>query len=209
MLRQREFSTLRNKVTMRRVVTCAQGGKTVFPCAAGCGRMRSPLFALIQLRDLVDASQWIFWGPHVPGVWPAPDDPQFVVTRKAVISWLLIIKRTHLKKSTPFCPEKREAVELAEHECDHGGPREEEPAESDFFSDEIVAEEFDDHPVGSFWIYAHPLASKKAAEVLTAIQTIVGQVNSEFQGDVTGKIRFGVVNRLHGDSVWERSVEER
>ena len=93
----------------------------------------------------------------------------------------------------------------AEHECDHGGPREEEPAESDFFSDEIVADESDDHPVGSFWIYAHPLASKKAAEVQTAIQTIVGQVNSEFQGDVTSKIRLGAVSRLHGDSAWEIS----
>ena len=53
--------------------------------------------------------------------------------------------------------------------------------------------------------YAHPLAGKKAAEVLTAIQTIVGQVNSEFQGDVTRKNRLGAVSRLHGDSAWEIS----
>ena len=86
---------------------------------------------------------------------------------------------------------KREAVELADRACDHGGLREEESAESDFFGDENVADESDDHPGGSFWIYAHPLASKKAAEVLTAIQTIVGQVNSEFQGDVTRKFRLG------------------
>ena len=39
--------------------------------------------------------------------------------------------------------------------------------------------------------------------MLTAIQTIVGQVNSEFQGDVTSKIRLGAVSRLHGDSAWE------
>ena len=51
----------------------------------------------------------------------------------------------------------------------------------------------------------NPLASKKAAEVLIAIQTIVGQVKSEFQGDVTRKIRLGVVSRLHGDSAWEIS----
>ena len=45
--------------------------------------------------------------------------------------------------------------------------------------DQLLAS--DDHPGGSFWIYAHPFASKKEAEVLTAMQTIVGQVNSEFQ----------------------------
>ena len=76
---------------------------------------------------------------------------------------------------------------------------------SDFFSGENVADESDDHPGGSFWIHAHPLASKKAAEVLTAIQTIVGQVNSEFQGDLTRKIRLGAVSRLHGDCAWEIS----
>ena len=77
--------------------------------------------------------------------------------------------------------------------------------ESDFFSDENVADESQDHPVGAFWIFAHPLASKKAAEVLSAIQTIAGQVHSEFQGDVTRKIRLGAVDRLHGDSAWEVS----
>ena len=69
---------------------------------------------------------------------------------------------------------EREAVELADRVCDHGGLREEESAESDFFGDENVADESNDHPGGSFWIFAHPLARKKAAEVLTAIQTIVG-----------------------------------
>ena len=74
-----------------------------------------------------------------------------------------------------------------------------------FFGDENVADESEDHPARGFWIYAHPLASKKAAEVLIAIQTIVGQVNGEFQGDVTRKIRLGAVSRLHGDSAWEIS----
>ena len=100
---------------------------------------------------------------------------------------------------------EREAVELADHMCDHGGLREEESAESDFFGDENVADESNDHPGGSFWIFAHPLTSKKAAEVLTAIQTIVGQVKSEFKGDVTRKIRLGTISRLHGDSAWEIS----
>ena len=49
------------------------------------------------------------------------------------------------------------------------------------------------------------MASKKAAEVLIAIQTIGGQANSEFQGDVPRKIRLGAVDRLHGDSAWEVS----
>ena len=67
---------------------------------------------------------------------------------------------------------KRGAVELADRVCDHGGLREEESAESDFLGDENVADESNDHPGGSFWIFAQ--ARKKAAEVLTAIQTIVG-----------------------------------
>ena len=144
-------------------------------------------------------------GPHVPGVWPAPDDSQFVVTRKARYFLVARYQTYTPEEVNTILSREREAVELAEHECDHGGPREEEPVESDFFSDEIVADESDDHPVGSFWIYAHPLASKKAAEVLTAIQTLVGQVNSEFQGDVTRQIRLGAVSRLHGDSAWEIS----
>ena len=98
---------------------------------------------------------------------------------------------------------EREAAELTDKARDLGGPREEEPTEGDFFGDENVADESDDHLARGFWIYAHPLASKKAAEVLIAIQTIVSQVNSEFQGDVTRKIRLGAVSRLHGDSAWE------
>ena len=80
---------------------------------------------------------------------------------------------------------EREAAELTDKARDLGGPREEEPTESDFIGDENAADESDDHPARGFWIYAHPLASKKAAEVLIAIQTIVGQVTSEFQGHVT------------------------
>ena len=34
---------------------------------------------------------------------------------------------------------------------------------------------------------------------------LFGPVNSEFQGDVTRKIRLGAVDRLHGDSAWEVS----
>ena len=41
--------------------------------------------------------------------------------------------------------------------------------------------------------------------MLTVVQTIVGQVNSEFQGDVSRKIRLGAVSRLHGESAWEIS----
>ena len=47
------------------------------------------------------------------------------------------------------------------------------------------------------------LAIKKAAEVLVAIHTVVGQVNSEFQGDVTRMNRLGAVSRFHGDFAWE------
>ena len=188
-LRQREFSTLRNKVTMRRVVTCARW--------EGVGECEV-IFALIQLRDLVDASQWIFLDHMFQEFGLLLMIHSSLSQERHGVSWSLTIKRIHLKKSTPF-------YEFPKHECDHGGPREEEPAESDFFSDVIVADEFDDHLVGSFWIYVHPLSSKKAAEVLTAIQTIVGQVNSEFQRDVTRKIRLGAVSRLHGDSAWEIS----
>ena len=66
-------------------------------------------------------------------------------------------------------------------------------------------EKGDDHTDRRFWIYALPLASKKAAEVLVSIQTIVGQLNSELQGDDTKLIRLGAVSRIHGDSVWEIS----
>ena len=52
------------------------------PCAAGGGRMRSHFRLDPPTRPggylSVDIS-----GPHVPGIWSAPDDSQFVVTRKA------------------------------------------------------------------------------------------------------------------------------
>ena len=41
--------------------------------------------------------------------------------------------------------------------------------------------------------------------MFAAIQTIVGQVNSEFQEDVTRMIRLGAVSRLDGDNAWEIS----
>ena len=65
-----------------------------------------------------------------------------------------------------------------------------------------------DHPARGFQLYALPLARKNAAEVLVATQTIVGQVNSEFQGDVTRVTCLGAVSRIHGDSAG-RLVEER
>ena len=42
--------------------------------------------------------------------------------------------------------------------------------------------------------------------MLVAIQTVLGQVNSDFQGDVTRMIRSGAVSRLHGIPP-RRSVE--
>ena len=54
-------------------------------------------------------------------------------------------------------------------------------------------------------VKANPLATKTAVEVLVAIQTLVGQVNNEFPGDVMRKIRLEAVSRLHGDSACEIS----
>ena len=81
-------------------------------------------FVLIKLRGLVDVSVWL-----------APDDSQFVVTRKARYFLVAHYQTYTPEKVNTILSRGREAVELAEHECDHGGPREEEPAESDFFSD--------------------------------------------------------------------------
>ena len=83
--------------------------------------------------------------------------------------------------------------------------REEEQVGSDFFGDEDVVDESEDHAAKGFWVSAHPLASKKSADMLAAIETIVGQVNNEFQGDVTRMIRLGAVSRLDGDPAWEIS----
>ena len=149
-------------------------------------------FALIQRRDLEDACQLTY-------------DSQFVVTRKARYFLVAHNQTCTPKEVNTILSREREAAELADQSPDLGGPREEEPAESDFFENENVGDESDDHAAGSFWIHAHPLASKKAAELLIAIQTIVGQVNNEFQGDVTRKIRLGAVSRHHGDSALEIS----
>ena len=54
--------------------------------------------------------------------------------------------------------------------------------ESDFFGDGNVADESEDHRARVFRVCACPLASNKVADVWVAIQTIVGQVNSEFSG---------------------------
>ena len=84
-------------------------------------------------------------------------------------------------------------------------PREEEQVESDFSGDEDVVAESKVHAAKGFWVCAYPLASKEAADMLAASQTFVGQVNSEFQGDVTRMIRVGAVRRLDGDPAWEIS----
>ena len=65
---------------------------------------------------------------------------------------------------------------------DLGGPHEEEQVESDFFGDGNVADESEDHRARVFRVCACPLASNKVAAVWVAMQTIVGQVNSEFSG---------------------------
>ena len=106
---------------------------------------------------------------------------------------------------------EHEAAELTGQVRDIHRPREEEQLESDILGDENVANESEDHPAKGFWVCAYPLASKKAAEVLAAIQTVLGQVNSEFPGDVTRMIRSGTVSKLHGNSAWEirgRKVRE-
>ena len=68
---------------------------------------------------------------------------------------------------------------------DLAGPHEEEQVESDFFGDGNVADESEDHRAQVFRVCACPLASNKVADVWVATQTLVGQVDSEFQGDVT------------------------
>ena len=77
-----------------------------------------------------------------------------------------------------------------------------------FLGDWNVEDKSEDHPAKGFWVHAYPLASKKAAEVLVAIQTVLGHVNSEFPGNVTRMVRLGVVSRLHGTPPW-RSMEAR
>ena len=67
---------------------------------------------------------------------------------------------------------------------------------------EDVVVESEDHVAKGFWVCAYPLASKKALDMFAAIQTIVGQVNSEFQEDVTRMIRLGAVS-IDGDPTWE------
>ena len=80
-LRQHEFSVRKNEVTMKGGGHVRKVGNCV-PCAPGCGRMRSHFRLDPTTRPggclSVDTS-----GPHVPGIWPALDDSQFVVTRSA------------------------------------------------------------------------------------------------------------------------------
>ena len=140
---------------------------------------------------------------HVPGIWLVPDDSQFVVTRRA--RYFLV---AHHQKYTPEEVNTILAAELTGQAPDLGAPRQEEQMESDFFGDEDVADESEDHPARGFWIYAYPLASKEAAEMLVAIQTVVGQVNSEFQGDVTRKIRLDL-SADFTENPPGRSLEER
>ena len=66
---------------------------------------------------------------------------------------------------------ERDAAELTDQARDFGGPREEEPTESDFSSGKRFLD-----PCTS----VGQQEGKKAAEVLIAIQTMVGQVNSAF-----------------------------
>ena len=69
---------------------------------------------------------------------------------------------------------EHEAAELTGQVRDIHRPREVEQVEGDTLGDGNVANESEDHPVKGFWVYAYSLASKKAAEVLVAIQTVVG-----------------------------------
>ena len=57
-LRQHEFSVLRNEVTVKSVVTCARL-ETVFRVLLGVGEC-GVTFALTQRRDLEDANQLTF-----------------------------------------------------------------------------------------------------------------------------------------------------
>ena len=87
-------------------------------------------------------------------------------------------------------------------------PREEGQVEGVFFGDRNFSDKSEDHLAKGFWVYAYPLASKTAAKVLAAIQTVLGHVNSEFLGDVTKMIPSGTVSRLHGTPPG-RSVDGR
>ena len=53
------------------------------PCAVGCGRKRNH-FRLDPSTGLEGCLSLDISGPHVPGIWPAPDDSQYIVTRKAI-----------------------------------------------------------------------------------------------------------------------------
>ena len=91
---------------------------------------------------------------------------------------------------------------------DLAGPHEEEQVESDFLGDGNVADESEDHRAQVFRVCACPLASNKVADVWVAMQTIVGQVNSEFQGDVT-RMTLWELSADFTETPRGRSAEER
>ena len=98
------------------------------PCAAGCGRMRSH-FRIDATTTLGRCPSVDISGPHDPGIWPALDDAQFIVTRKS--RYFLV---AHYQTYTPkevniILSREHEAAELTSQAHDFGGPREEEQME--------------------------------------------------------------------------------
>ena len=87
------------------------------PCAAGCGRMRSH-FRLDPTTRLGGCLSVHKSQPHVPGIWVAPDDSQFIVTREA--RYFLV---AHYQTYTPaevntILSREQEAVELTDQAPD-------------------------------------------------------------------------------------------
>ena len=98
------------------------------PCAAGCGRIRSH-FRIDPTPTLGGCPSVDISGPHVPGIWPAPDGAQFIVTRKP--RYFLV---AHCQTYTPkevniILSREHEAAEFTSQAHDLGGTREEEQME--------------------------------------------------------------------------------
>ena len=96
-LRQHGFSIQKKELTMRKVETCARK-ETVFRVLLDAGECEVTS-VLIQPRDLEDVCQSTFQDQllqeMIRSLWSL---------ERHDISWLLIIKRTHLKKLKTSCP---------------------------------------------------------------------------------------------------------
>ena len=112
-------------------------------------------------------------GPQVPGIWPSPDDSQFIVTRKARC-FLVAHYPTHTPEEVnTISSREHEAAELTGQAPDQrvSARRSRRKVTSLAMKTSRMTLRIIRQEVS--WIYAYPLASKKAAEVPVAIETVV------------------------------------